>query len=197
MTITRELEETAKISLGLARLSEFLRLALRSLGGEDPEARSSLDAFLPTSSQLPFPTSSPVPFVEDGIEATPDVVALERECELVRLEKENESLRILLQLRDQKDLFTLREEIVQEIRETYARRAAGAGQLESPFVGQGIQHSLTHNPGSGFGGNQGMGVGDDMRGSRMFSPGGGFRGLGRGAKRGIPGRGKSRMYVVN
>lgn len=119
-------------------------------------------------------------------------MALERECELVRLEKENESLRYLLQLRDQKDTSTLREDIVREIKETYARRAAG--QLESPFVGQGLSHGLTHNPGSGFGGNQGMGMGDDIRGSRMFSPGGGSRGMWRGAKRGIPGRGKSRMY---
>jgi hypothetical protein len=127
------------------------------------------------------------------VESTPDIAALERECELVRLEKENESLRALLQLRDQKDTSTLREDIVKEIKETYAQRAAG--QLEGPFVGQGLSHSLTLNPGSGFGSNQGMAMGDEIRASRMFSPGaGGSRGMWRGAKRGMLGRGKSRMY---
>jgi hypothetical protein len=134
------------------------------------------------------------------VESTPDIMALERECELVRLEKENESLRYLLRLRDQKDTASLREDIVREVKETYARRAAtttaAAGQMESPFVGQGLSHSLLHNPGNGSfgGGNQGMGMSDDLRASRMFSPGGGSRGGWRGAKRGIPGRGKSRMY---
>jgi len=127
------------------------------------------------------------------VDSTPDVMALERECELVRLEKENEFLRSLLQLRDEKDTSTLRDDIVREIKETYARRAAG--QLDSSFVGQGLSHSLAHNPGSGFGSNQGMGMGDEIRASRMFSPGaGGSRGMWRGAKRGMLGRGKSRMY---
>lgn len=133
---------------------------------------------------------------------TPDVVALERECELVRLEKENESLRMLLQLRDQKDMSSLREEIIQEIKETYARRsAASGGQVESPFVGQNLGHSVTHGlgngvgSGSGFSSNQSIHIGDDIRTSRTFTGGGGFRGMGRGAKRGaIPGRGKGRMY---
>jgi hypothetical protein len=156
-TISHELEETAKISVGLAKISELLRLALRANGGE---------------------TSVPSTFTrgEDGIfqEMSADVVALERECELVRLEKENEELRALLDLRDGKETTALREEIAQETREAYERRAGG--HPDSIF--------MSHN------------MDADLRGPRMFSPTG-LRGGNRGGKRGgIPGRGKSRMYGV-
>lgn len=113
---------------------------------------------------------------EDGIfqETSADVVALERECELVRLEKENEELRALLDLRDRKETTALREEIAQETREAYERRVGG--HSDSIF--------MSHN------------MDADLRGPRMFSPTG-LRGGNRGGKRGgIPGRGKSRMYSV-
>lgn len=116
-TITHELEETAKISIGLARISELLRLSLRAVGGEVP-AEGGVDEAL---------------FLEG---MTPDVWSLERECELVRLERENEALRGLLELRDTKDTQALREEIAKETADAYARRTT---QSDSPF----ISHSLT------------------------------------------------------
>jgi hypothetical protein len=101
-------------------------------------------------------------------------LALERECELVRLEKENEELRALLELRDSKDMASLRDEIAQETRDAYARRAGSS--LESPYNATGMDQ--------------------DVRNSRMFSAPG-FRGLNRGGKRGgLPGRGKTRIYGV-
>ena len=151
------MEETAKISVGLAKISQWLRLALRANGGETS---------LPSTFSLG----------PDGslFETSPDVVALERECELVRLEKENEELRALLELRDRKETATLRDEIAQETREAYERRAGG--HSDNLF--------MSHNMDS------------DLRGPRMFSPTG-IRGGNRGGKRGgIPGRGKSRMYGV-
>ncbi|KAG8834636.1 hypothetical protein FRC17_007938 [Serendipita sp. 399] len=153
-TMIRELEESARISTSLSRLSEWLRQALRASNGEpnDPSVHDEIDLQ----------------------ESSPDVVALERECELVRLEKENEELRALLELRDEKDMASLREEIAQETREAYLRRTGG--QLESPFL------SNTHN------------IDAEPRGSRMFSPSG-FRGLSRAAKRGGMGsRGKQRPF---
>lgn len=107
------------------------------------------------------------------LEASPDVVALERECELVRLEKENEELHALLDLRDKKETSTLREEIAQETREAYERRSGG--HSDSLF--------MSHN------------LESDLRGPRMFSPTG-IRGARGGKRGGIPGRGKSRMYGV-
>lgn len=154
--ISRELEETAKISVGLAKISHWLRLALRANGGEALPSDLSIRA-RDTLSQ-----------------SSPDVVALERECELVRLEKENEELRALIELRDEKQTSTLREEIAQETREAYERRAGGhSGDL-----------FMSHNMDS------------DLRGPRMFSPTG-LRGGTRGGKRGgMAGRGKARMYGV-
>jgi hypothetical protein len=153
-TITHELEETAKISVGLARISELLRSSLRSVGGEVPAEGGTDDAL----------------FFEG---MTPDVWSLERECELVRLEKENEALRGLLELRDTKDTQTLREEIAKETADAYARRTT---QSDSPF----IPHSLT----------------GDATGPRIFSPSG-YRGLGRGGRRGLGGRGRARGYVAH
>jgi len=155
--ISHELEETAKVSVGLAKISQLLRLALRANGGE---------------STLPSISSQGGDVVLQ--ETAPDVVALERECELVRLEKENEELRALLDLRDRKETATLREEIVQETREAYERRAGS--HSDGIF--------MSHN------------VDSDLRGPRMFSPTG-LRGSGnRGKRAGIPGRGKSRMYGI-
>lgn len=116
-TIKHELEETGKISIGLARISELLRSSLRAIGGEVPtEGGGDENPLL------------------SGM--TVDVWSLERECELVRLEKENEALRGLLELRDTKDTQVLREEIAKETAEAYARRTT---QSESPF----IPHNLT------------------------------------------------------
>ncbi|KAG8826257.1 hypothetical protein FRC19_009404 [Serendipita sp. 401] len=151
--MSHDLEESARISISISNLSEWLRLALRASNGESAQ----LDIDYGTDSQEP----------------SSDVIALERECELVRLEKENEELRSLLELRDEKDMASLREEIAQETREAYLRRTGG--QLESPFL------SHAHN------------VDSDPRGPRMFSPGG-FRGLNRGKRGGMVGRGKQRPF---
>ena len=105
-------------------------------------------------------------------DASSDTLALERECELVRLERENEELRALLELRDSKSTAALRDEIAQETREAYARRTGG--QLDSPF--------MAHN------------MDGDLRGHRMFAPGG-FRGISRAGKRGgMSNRSKPRMF---
>ncbi|CAG7846798.1 SubName: Full=Uncharacterized protein {ECO:0000313/EMBL:CCA70648.1} [Serendipita indica DSM 11827] len=123
-TLTHELEESAKISLGLARISAGLRMALRASAGEDVDGTVA-DPSLPNASS--------------------DTHALERECELVRLERENEELRALLELRDSKDTATLKEEIAQETREAYARRTGG--QLDSPFMAHNMDGHRMFAPG--------------------------------------------------
>lgn len=151
-TMERELSETAAISVALAKISQLLRQALRTSGGEDPVPRMEEDDLVQTAQ-------------------TSGAWALERECELARLERENEELRALLHLRDDKDLDTLRAEVIRETRESYLRRAEG--HHDSPFIAHGL----------------------DDRGSRMFSQGA-YRGIGRGSKRGSSGiRGKPRMFA--
>jgi hypothetical protein len=125
-TLAQELEETQRISLSLAKISDCLRRALRANGGEAPPQWDTLsgdDAFL--------------------LETDDAALALERECELVRLEKENEELRALLELRDSKDMASLRDEIAQETRDAYARR--GGSSLESPYNATGMDQDVRNS----------------------------------------------------
>lgn len=79
---TQDLTSSTAVSESLARISNFLRQFLRTLGGEDVEQQQEFAAD-----------------EEDGdtwTETSAAHRALERECELARLEIENEELRRML-----------------------------------------------------------------------------------------------------
>jgi hypothetical protein len=84
---TNDLSTNTAYSASLSRLSELLRMTLRSLGGEDPESTQP-DPNEPSLSDDNAPGYSGTSGREDW--------ALDREIEIARLEQENEELRKLL-----------------------------------------------------------------------------------------------------
>lgn len=118
-SLNQELLLSTTQSESLARLGHYLRMTMRSLHGEDPEAAEdnpSYQSFL-ASQQHPSgasqratspPNSQPEGYREGGYAGEPlplEDWALEREIEITRLEKENEELRRLLSIGEDEDLM--------------------------------------------------------------------------------------------
>ncbi|CCM03763.1 uncharacterized protein FIBRA_05909 [Fibroporia radiculosa] len=89
-----DLSNNTTVSESLQRLSENLRLLLRSLSGEDPESADARQGDQ-NSTESDSNESRHTPFDDELLDGllSRDDWALERESEIERLEKENEELR--------------------------------------------------------------------------------------------------------
>ncbi|TDL26397.1 hypothetical protein BD410DRAFT_741712 [Rickenella mellea] len=94
--MTSDLSANSNVSASLQRLSQNLRLLLRSIGGEDAEPPEGEEEKVPTD--------------DEASSEIRDDWALERECEISRLEAENEELRRMLGI----DVVTAREHGIAE-----------------------------------------------------------------------------------
>ena len=81
-SLEKQLTSQTALSSCVEKVSRLLRLTLRSLGGEDPEALPAKDM-----------DDSPFKLSQNGDETD---WALQREVEIVRLERENQELRHML-----------------------------------------------------------------------------------------------------